>query len=377
MPKPPQPRNGKPYVTRGRKKIVYSFWPTVDNFQPGRKAIQDRLYSNDPWSVIKNAVVTRIDDAKKKAEVNNYVKQAKEFFDAANTKGVEGAKPLLTYYCAMNLTKALLLMVTGATTLDNAKHGLIESNLRATPIDDHIVTSWRKVAGTVNIFTDFKEYLTGTPILVNENYRVKSLFAQILLGHRLYTQVEGIYERFIQIRDIEYIIGEGVNEVWLRLYFDPQDFLRRNLSRQSFLTQTNLIGRFSEVQNPNTDKKWVCFEQITPRAHGGWPTDSLKALSQSIKNDCWSVPLTSKPYTRYYFYLRTPGEIVLPQILSIYATTFYLGSVTRYRPSHFQELISTKYGGFIGEFVNHQIVQFLYIMASEFAKNDVSKPSVV
>src|ERR671924_350294 len=59
---------------------------------------------------------------------------------------------------------------------------------------------------------------------------------------------------------------------------------------------------------------------------------------------------------------------LVPQLLSIYAITFYLGSITRYRPHHFDRMISGPYGPRIQDFVTGQPLQFLYLMASEFAK---------
>jgi hypothetical protein len=63
--------------------------------------------------------------------------------------------------------------------------------------------------------------------------------------------------------------------------------------------------------------------------------------------------------------------------LSIYAITFHLGSITRYRPHHFDRIIDGHYGPRIEEFISGQPLQFIYLMASEFAEQDVTKPSIV
>lgn len=131
---------------------------------------------------------------------------------------------------------------------------------------------------------------------------------------------------------------------------------------------------FHEVASSEEDK--VCFEQINPAAHMRWPSDALQPVSAMIKNQLWTVMLTSSPYSRHYIFLRQSGDIVLPQTLSIYALFYYFSSVTRYRPSQFQDFLKSKYGGFINEFINNQIVQFLYIMATEFIKREVSKPKL-
>ena len=43
---------------------------------------------------------------------------------------------------------------------------------------------------------------------------------------------------------------------------------------------------------------------------------------------------------------------MLPQILSIYAITFYLSSIVRYRPHHFDLILDGAFGPFIEAFLN-------------------------
>lgn len=88
---------------------------------------------------------------------------------------------------------------------------------------------------------------------------------------------------------------------------------------------------------------------------------------------------TSQPYRRYYVYLAPQNEAaqVLPQILAIYAITYYLGSITRYRPQHFQTLLAGSYGPRIEEFITVQPLQFVYLVASEFAEKEITKPALV
>jgi hypothetical protein len=67
----------------------------------------------------------------------------------------------------------------------------------------------------------------------------------------------------------------------------------------------------------------------------------------------------------------------LSQILSTYAITYYLGSITRYRPHHYDAITKSTFGPRIQDFVTGQPLQFLYLMASEFARQDVTKPSIL
>ena len=88
---------------------------------------------------------------------------------------------------------------------------------------------------------------------------------------------------------------------------------------------------------------------------------------------------TVTPYRRYYVYLAPPAEhpFVLPQLLSIYALVYYFGSITRYRPHQYDAIASGPFGPWVQEFINGQPQQFLYLMASQFAEQDVTRPSIL
>jgi hypothetical protein len=84
------------------------------------------------------------------------------------------------------------------------------------------------------------------------------------------------------------------------------------------------------------------------------------------------------PYRRYYVYLAPPAEHgdVLPQILSTYTVMYYLGSIVRYRPQHFDSITGGKYGPRVEEFINGISAQFIYLMASEFVLRQVTRPAL-
>jgi hypothetical protein len=73
----------------------------------------------------------------------------------------------------------------------------------------------------------------------------------------------------------------------------------------------------------------------------------------------------------------TEDAQTLPQLLSIYAISYYLGSITRYRPHHFPAINDGAFGPRIQDFISGQPQQFLYLLASEFARREIAKPSIL
>ena len=91
----------------------------------------------------------------------------------------------------------------------------------------------------------------------------------------------------------------------------------------------------------------------------------------------WQTVTSAPPYRRYYLYLSPPGERRLPQWMSLYLTLFWLGSLTRYQPVELLEILDGAYGPFFREFLATQPQQLLYMLASEFKHQDVSRAAVV
>lgn len=102
-------------------------------------------------------------------------------------------------------------------------------------------------------------------------------------------------------------------------------------------------------------------------------------LADELRPLLWEAVSSSPPYRRYYLYHCPTAEatLVLPQLASIYATMYFLSSITRYRPHHFHRLLDGAYGPFIESFLNDQPQQFLFLMASSFNERDVTKAALV
>lgn len=86
--------------------------------------------------------------------------------------------------------------------------------------------------------------------------------------------------------------------------------------------------------------------------------DVVEAVRPFLRRSATSMP----PYRHYYVHLSPPArrQERLPQLLSLYMLFFYFGSVTRYRPHVFDEILSSNYGPFVREFIASQPDQLLY-----------------
>jgi hypothetical protein len=231
---------------------------------------------------------------------------------------------------------------------------------------------------TAQNFDELLAALAGTPLAARTNYDLPALLPQILSGHRLWAQAAGKVERFICHPRPAILARYGRARAMVRICLLAEDLSRLNVSHQRMLSESGLAGTFREVQSDAPGQIWL--EQIaTQPCPNNYPADDLHHVVATVRPDLWMTVSSIPPYRRYYLYLCPPAEALhrLPQLLSMYAVTFYLGSITRYRPHHFDALLRGAFGPRVRDFVAGQPLQFLYLMASEMARRDVAKPSIL
>jgi len=380
MPLPPEPREGKPLLVKGRP-LQFTFWPMYRNTR--RYGLQSMVFALDPWILIKDGIRRRCPAAAQK-EALAYLEQSRDFFVSATLANVTAARPLQLYYSFLNLAKSLMLTNGPRPTLGYVEHGLSE-RLKSGGVEfvDAFLQAFKSPnsKGKDQCFDELLKTIAGTGLAADKPFNLVNLLPQILTGHRLWSSAAAQIERFISIHELEFNQDESSKRVWLRLYFFADDLTRWGITHAQMLQHARLAGKFHEVRCKReiNNRKLLCFEQTTPAVYSGRPSDAIPGVVGDVRQFLWVAINTDPPYRRYYVYLAPPVEHgeVLPQISSIYAVMYYLGSIVRYRPQHFDSITSGKYGPRIEEFINGIPAQFIYLMASEFVLRQVTRPALV
>lgn len=382
MPPLPQPRKGKILRIKDRP-LEFSLWPMKRTIR--RYGLGTRVFATDPWTVIRRSVKRRCLAPTRDAAFA-LIEQAEDFFQATES-GVKAAKPLLMYYCMMNLAKAFILCRRQREDVNNAIHGLSEK-LDSSPNDRELINAWLEAKRTTSagtrmiVFDELLLAISGAHVPAN-NFRfdMMALIPQVVPGHRLWVEGKGERERFISIQRIEFWQDTAPKQIWLRLYLFRDDLKRINIGHQDFLTESQIDNLFHEVATTGSidERELICLEQNNTVSYNHRPADEIPALVATVRHRLWRTVLNTPPYRKYYCYSapETEHAQVLPQILSIYAITYYLGSIVRYRPHHFDKILGDDHGPFIEAFLNDQPRQFIYLMASEFAEKEVTKAAIV
>jgi hypothetical protein len=292
---------------------------------------------------------------------------------------------VLTYYAFVNLAKALIRLKGYTGSMDRAMHGSSEKTTAGgTELNDSQVVA-KDSGADLNIFPELVERLGFARPADGEAYPVVELLPQVVVGHRIWRESEaGHKERFVDIKHIDFVEDKNAKEVWLRLFVGRKDLARYDITRARLRGEGDIDGIFREVKVETTHRsaardELVCLEQVAPKAYTGRATDVVADLVDDMREKLWRIAsaIPAANYRRYYLHL-TPAveQARLPQTASLWALFFYFGSVVRYRPHLFDQVLRGRYGAFVAEFVSAQPEQMLYLLASELCEREIARPAI-
>ncbi|MFC1544165.1 YaaC family protein [Gemmatimonadota bacterium] len=310
-----------------------------------------------------------------------FLDQAKDYYSAAAASS-SASKPVLIYYAFLNAVKAYLLTMGHCPDLSTARHGMTEKlSSGGVELTDAYLVCFPSVSGTVNIFDEFLKATRGSALQTSLRLELPELLPQLVPGHRLWASAAGQTERFLGIHRIDCCKDSSTKEIWYRILLLEESLKRVNSSHQNCLEAAGLSTGWRDVgwDESADGRPLLCFEQISSVNYGHRPTDRIMDLVAKIRLKLWTTVVSAPPYRAYYLYVTPEAErdSILPQLASIYAVSFYLGSITRYRPQQFDSILTSEYGGLVETFLQEQPSQFLYLLASAFCRRDVTKAALV
>jgi hypothetical protein len=358
-----------------QRELDFSLWPMARSTR--RFGLQSRVFASEPWNVIERAV-NQDCPSNTKSQALAYLQQARDFYEASKLASVSAAKPLLIYYSLMNVVKTFGLVRDIVSDYGNHHHGLVSDFTAgaAGPAGVHIKTHPTS-ATKVNLFDLLLKETGGGSFSLQPVYELERVLSQILLGHRLWCDASGSTERFIEIDAIDFRESKKRKEVWLRFDLARTEYIRLGYTQKQIVSRANLTAQWRTVVGENQSDRILRFELLTPTAYNHRSSDVINSVVDDARFTFWRSITISPPFRKYYIHVADPADHVLPQICSVYMVFFYLGSITRYRPQFFDNLIAGDFGAFVQEFIENQPNQWLYMLASEFAKQEVTRAAVV
>lgn len=380
MPPVAEARPGEMLEAKGRP-LAFSYFPVRRGNR--RYGLYDTVFAVSPWSVMRGEINDRL-QAVERSEALAFLEQAEDFY-RASTSGVS-TNPVLTYYSFVNLAKVIVRLRGYEGSMDRAMHGLAEqTEPGGVELTDSAVVV-KDSGSQLNIFPELIQRLGFPRPKHNQAVPVVQLLPQVVVGHRIWRESDsGHRERFVDVKQIDFLHDKEKKELWLRLFVGRKDLQRYDITRARLKDEARLADLFREVKVETTQRAeeaddLVCLEQINGCHYTGRPTDVVAELVDAMRPMLWRIASAdpSAGYRRYYLHL-TPTEqedARLPQLASLWALVFYFGSVVRYRPHLFDAALRGRYGAFVSEFVSAQPEQMLYLLASELCQREIARPAI-
>jgi hypothetical protein len=338
-------------------------------------ALQHRLFTNDPWAMIAEGIHRALPKGRIRDIAHSFRRQAEDYFRAGTAGRELAVRPLLLYYSFLNLSKAYVVTKGNTRVVGRSFHG-VTAAARPRAIPGSLVKFETTSPTRPGVFQELLQHLDGNSEVLRSDLRLGHLLPQILPGHRLWCYAAHRSERFLAIDYFQVRHSSTLKQVWLNIFLSKNNLAEIGLSETRVLSEADLASDFEIAGKFDTR---VCFQQLHPESYSADPAEALALIIDNFRNKIWETARIASPYRKPYIYCCPPAERVtrLPQILSVYLLMFFLGSVTRYFPLYFDDLLDSRYGPLFETFVTETPMQFLYLMASEILGREVSKPAII
>ncbi|GAA1961399.1 YaaC family protein [Microbacterium aquimaris] len=363
------------------RQLDFSFFPMTRTNR--RWGLNTMLYAAEPWAVISGAIrdaaVARSLPDHEERSALSFVRQAKEYFSAAERAGALETRPLLYYYSFLNLGKAISIARGRPNMVGKVRHGVASVHSAGYLPTSAEIALERSGPGNLSAIDELHWALEGTTVRAGQ-VKIADLMPQSVVGHRMWRAATGSIrkERFFALQDARWYEDAVAREIWLKIYLRRDTLRSQGRGVTETIREAGLVGRFRAVNDAyGVANDLHAFEQSTATPYTGRASDVVMDSVNGVRRDIWQTITSTDGFRRFYLYLSPANEVRLPQWASTYSLLFWLGSLTRYQPVELLDALAGPYGPFFEEFIETQPAQLLYTFASEARMQDVSKPALV
>ena len=284
----------------------------------------------DPWSYLRAWLTqkvrkSRTDNKKRLTRALYYSGLAESFYGAATAVPLP-AKGTLTYYGVLNLVKAFISVRGVDLESQFEHHGL---GLPAGEKESVQVSS--KSKDWVSIFQEFATQL-GTPVSGKKTYKLTDLCAHIPEIHEI-THTLGhlpTTKRTLLPIDIKILFNNNEDKVFSEISYDRKQSQRVRVSRFLSGARENYFADFHVNQN---------FVSYRSRRRKTFNWDNFPAIYRNLCGDYQRFDICSLLTRDGYHYYCDLGGPSFHHLCYAFMLMFYVGTVTRYRPSEAEALL--------------------------------------
>lgn len=287
--------------------------------------------------------------------------QAKHFFHASECLP-QNSKPLTSYYCCLNATKALLCI--NGINVQNISHGITQDRYKQ--IKSNSLDKAEVIFLGTGVLYELSKYL-GEDV-TKKTYNIKDLLYNIPCIHRTYSiTYEGTPELFIPISNIRFIREDTVSKGWIEFCVDsryangnalrylPKGYKRTHIEDKAHCYIRKENGRFN--WDIHLDKK----ERYK----------NLSNYHKKIRKELFYIYGNTK---LWYIKKDLPNNshtLKRNSLTLIFAVMHWMSELVRYNPQRFEKYMETKQNWLLHEFIEKALYQFVDEISCEITHQEI------
>lgn len=298
--------------------------------------------------------------AEEKRFLLNLLEQAEYFYSTAS-KAPMKSQPLLYYYSFMNLAKVAINLDTYLGNGRKYNHGINDSISLDTKLSNAELTLWKSMSGSYSVSEYLLRMLENKPLSYNrhgrgQNFKIKvqDLLRDCVGVSKTYCEIFNCNPVFYKLTNIQ------VYAMARKLYF------KACICECDDNVMADLVAKGYSV-NKDTNNNYIFSVNCSVRTTSNPTIAEKHTLSKKVRDTgVWSY----SDGDSYKLYI-SPVANDLSSAAVIYHIMFFFGSITRYHPDLFDEIISAKEKWLVSEFLKTQPIQFLYYMVSKINGSEI------
>lgn len=363
-----------PFISEGEdlQTSAHGF-PTFMDDTPRKHVVTANI-----WGYLEHVTRRNLSETKETPALA-FLEQARDFYDAADKTSLS-SRPLLYYYAYLNLTKVLLLN-SGAVLDPKPQHGVSDRLNNQKRL--HFKTQRVKVLKSTKagkpphhnllLPTLMHTLDASSSHFFGKSQTVLQLMGQLPAIHRTYAAVTNKTEHFLPVQ--RFTVRKKDLQMWAVVHLSKSHITDSQFTAlcDTAPLSKNLHRVCAHADDPQGRGSWILETDkvpYAPRSHN----KGIAALAKKLRDvGVWSIA-TSGGYRHYLTTL--PEKERLPQLAASFATMFYFGSITRYKPHDFDS-IEEREGWLMSEFLSTDPYQMLYLTASTIGKTEVVAPYAI
>ncbi|WP_243550628.1 YaaC family protein [Priestia megaterium] len=326
------------------------------------------VLTDSTWHYVEMYFKRKQSDKKNKKryeEALNYWSQSKNFFIATENLDIL-SKPLTTYYCFLNATKALL---TCKSVAFDTKHGVSGKRIdsKSNNLNNEII--FIHPSGVLSGLCNYlKQPVRTSPQNRREEYTLKDILYNLEFIHRAYNMTyTNQPELFIPVEEPRFVHEKSLKKGWIETKLEPQYSNKTTLSKlKGFEIDPYYDNSDGYVIRIKKRFKWNA-PRNKPNAISG---SALRSYYQNHRNRFRYIYSANKLWYIKRADLDNSHIIDRNSLILMFGAMHRLSEMSRYDPNTLDKHLSGKAGWLISEFITKSIYQFIDMISSEITGDD-------